>query len=153
MKVRKKNNLFKRRLSATIALLRKSNVVVVDISPSDTQGLMNWQRCQPIHTTRQLVDGVCDLPHNWTVFIAAFCQSQLGERYMKADEIVPQGCYRSEQINDSITLHHEALIATCNPAHVIGYGWIASPVGQSLDENQAARVFESLGCWDQQAVA
>jgi len=150
-KVRKKNDKARRLLRATDALLRTNHVVIVDIHPTDLQGLINWKNCRSVKAGRQLVDGVCDLPHQWAIYLAVFCLSQTGERYIKAQEIEPQGRYRSEQINDAITQHHEALIATCNPAHVIGYGWIASPTGESLTEEQAARVFDAVGCWEQEA--
>lgn len=150
---RKKNDTRRRLLRATDALLRHNHIVIVDIHPNDKQGLFNWQRCRSIHAGRQLIDGVCDLPHNWTVYLAVFCRSQLGERYIKGEEIVPQGRYRSEQINEAITQCHDALIATCNPAHVLGYGWIASPVGESLTEEQAGKVFDAVGCWEEQVAA
>lgn len=150
---RKKNNARRRLQRATDALLRQNHIVVVDIHPADKQGLLNWQKCRSVHAGRQLVDGVCDLPHHWTVYLAVFCRSQLGEQYMKSEEIEPQGRYRSEQISEAIIHYHEALQATCNPAHVIGYGWIASPVGESLNEEQAARCFDAVGAWDVEPVA
>lgn len=150
---RKKHNPLKRLLNSTDALFRQNHIVIVDIHPADKQGLMNWKKCQSVHAGRQMIDGICDLPRVWTVYLAIFCQSQTGERYIKSEEIVPQGRYKSEQINASITSYHDALLARCNPAHVIGYGWIASPVGESLNEEQAARVFDAVGVWTHNEVA
>lgn len=149
--MRKKNNSRRRLLRSTDALLRTNHVAVVDIHPADTQGLINWKYCRPVAASRQLIDGVCDLPRQWTIYLAVFCRDSSGVQYIKGDEVEPQGRYRSEQISDVITQCHESLIATCNPNHVIGYGWIASPVGESLSEAQAARVFEAVGCWEQEA--
>jgi len=148
--MRKKNNAQRRLLRATDALLRQHHIVIVDIHPADKQGLLNWKNCKSVNAGRQLVDGVCDLPHQWTIYLAVFCRSQTGEQYIKAQEVEPIGRYRSGQLTEVIVHHHEALIATCNPAHVTGYGWIASPVGESLTEEQAAKVFEAVGCWQRQ---
>jgi len=148
VKRRKQHNPLKRVLNATDALLRKNHVVVIDIHPADKQGLLNWKSCRSVSAGRQMIDGICDLPRAWTVYLAVFCRSQSGERYMKSEEIEPQGRYRSEQISEAIVSHHEALQATCNPGHVIGYGWIASPTGESLTEEQAARAFDAVGAWE-----
>lgn len=45
--------------------------------------------------------------------------------------------------------HYRALLDTCNPAHLIGSGWIANPSGVSLDEEQADRIFSACGAWHQ----
>lgn len=151
--MRKKNDARRRLLRATDALLRQHHIVIVDIHPTDKQGLFNWQKCRSVNAGRQLIDGVCDLPHNWTIYLAVFCRSQLGERYIKGEEVEPIGRFRSEQLTEVIVHHHEALIATCNPVHVLGYGWIASPVGESLSEEQAGRVFDAVGAWTHNEVA
>ena len=151
--MRKKNNARRRVLRATDALLRQHHIVIVDIHPADKQGLLNWQNCKSVNAGHQLIDGVCDLPHKWTIYLAVFCKSQTGERYIKGDEVEPIGRFRSEQLTEVIVHCHEALIATCNPVHVIGYGWIASPVGESLTEEQAGKVFEAVGCWEERVAA
>ena len=71
-KVRKKNDKARRLLRATDALLRTNHVVIVDIHPTDLQGLINWKNCRSVKAGRQLVDGVCDLPHQWTIYLAVF---------------------------------------------------------------------------------
>lgn len=152
-KPRKKNDSQRRLLRATEALLRQNHIAIVDLLPQDKQGLINWKTCRAVKSSRQLVNGVCDLPHRWTIYLAVFCRSPLGERYIKGEEIVPAGQYRSEQINPAITHYHEELLASCNQSHVIGTGWIASPVGESLTEDEAARVFEAVGCWESSEAA
>jgi len=144
---RKKNNSKARLQRFTRALLSQNNIVVVHIHPSGRQGLINWKTCKSVAAGKLLASGICDIPHHWTVYLAVFCRSQTGERYIKADEIEPQGQYRSEQIAGVMERYHDALKAGCNPQHVIGCGWIASPVGESLTEDQAARVFDAVGVW------
>ena len=88
MKVRKKNDGQRRLLRATEAPLRQNHIAIVDLLPQDKQGLINWKTCRAINASRQLVNGVCDLPHRWTIYLAVFCRSPLGERYIKGEEIV-----------------------------------------------------------------
>jgi len=175
--MRKKNNPAARMQRNTRALLRHNCVAVVHVDPSGRQGLINWKNCRSVPPSRELAYSICEIAHHWTIYLAVFCRSQTGERYTKAVEIAPTGQYRSEQLGAQvieydaydeagtlievrseiepgvIDVEIEKLLATCNPAHVIGQGWIASPVGESLTEEQAARVFDAVGCWEQQVAA
>jgi len=45
------------------------------------------------------------------------------------------------------------LRAQCNPRHVVASGWIAAPTELTLEEAQAAAVFEAVGAWRQEKVA
>lgn len=150
---RKKNNPAARMQRFTRALLRQHAIVVVSVEPSGRQGLLNWKNCKSVAAGELLASGICDIAHHWTIYLAVFCQSQSGDRYIKAAEIIPDGAYRSEQLSAVMEAHHEELAAGCNPAHVIGKGWIASPVGESLNEEQAARVFDAVGVWQEQVAA
>lgn len=150
---RKKNNSGARLQRFTRALLRQHSIVVVGVQHSGKQGLLNWKNCKSIAAGKLLASGICDIAHHWTIYLAVFCQSQSGERYIKATEIIPNGAYRSEQLSSVMEAHHEELAAGCNPAHVIGKGWIASPVGESLTEEQAARVFDAVGIWQELVAA
>ena len=47
----------------------------------------------------------------------------------------------------------DPLVKSCNPNHLVGSGWIAMPGGTSLDEAQAARIFEACGAWQVREVA
>jgi len=174
---RKKNNPAARMQRNTRALLRHNCVAVVHVDPSGRQGLINWKNCKSIAPSNELAYSICEIAHIWTIYLAVFCRSQTGERYIKAAEIAPQGQYRSDQLGAQvieydafdehgnfievrreiepgvIDVEIEKLLATCNPQHVIGQGWIASPVGESLSEEQAGRIFEAVGCWEEQVAA
>lgn len=145
--MRKKNNGPARMQRFTRALLSQNNIAVIHIEPSGRQGLINWKNCKSVAAGKLLASGICDIAHHWTIYLAVFCRSQDGQCYIKADEIAPQGQYRSEQLAGVMEQYHNELMATCNPAHVIGQGWIASPVGHSLTEEQADRVFSAVGAW------
>lgn len=129
------------------ALLNSNHVAVINIDPSGRQGLINWKNAKSIPPGQAIADAVCDFPHRWVIYFSALCIDQLGQRYIKSQEVAPQGMYLSEQLTDVIETYYRELLDGCNPRHVVGSGWIANPSGVSLDEEQAARIFDAAGAW------
>ena len=152
MSKRKPHNLRVRLERSCRALLNSNHVAVVNIDPSGHQGLINWVNCKNI-TGRKIVDAICDIPHRWTVYLSALCLERPGSRYTKSVEIAPQGVYLAEHLTDVIEATYKALLAECNPNHVVASGWIAIPAVVSLDEAQAAHIFDAVGAWDQREAA
>ena len=152
MSKRKPHNLRARMERSCRSLLNTNHVAVVNIAPSGHQGLINWANCKNVKG-RKIVDAVCDIPHRWTVYLSAHCVDGPGSRYTKSVEIAPQGVYLAEHLTDAIETTYKTLLAECNPNHVVASGWIAIPAEVSLDEAQAARVFDAVGAWSQQKVA
>lgn len=131
------------------SMLRLHSVAVMDSEAAELQTLIDYKRARVITaSSRQgLVDAVCEIPHQWTIYIAYLCRSQTGERYMKSAEVVPQGIYKAEQLGDVIEPLARDLLDQCNPLHRPRLGWIAIPDSVSLREDQAARIFETFGSW------
>lgn len=152
MKKRKPNNTRARLERACRALLSTNHVAVVNIDPVGRQFLINWKSAKKI-VSRQVVDAVCDMPNRWCIYFSVFCVDQFGSRYYKSVEIAPQGLYLSTHLDGVIEDHYRALIDDCNPKHVVGSGWIANPCGVSLDEEQAARIFDAVNAWPAREVA
>ena len=153
MKPRKKNDMRRRVERSMRALLSSNHVAVVNIDPSGRQGMINWKNCKNIPPGQQIADAICDIAHHWTIYLGALCVDQFGKRYIKAVEIAPQGIYLVKDLADAIEHSYLALRGDCNPNHLIGSGWIAIPSAVSLDEDQAARVFDAVGAWSQQRAA
>lgn len=153
MKPRKKNNMRRRVERSMRALLSSNHVAVVNLDPSCRQGMINWKNCKNIPPGQQIADAICDIAHQWTIYLGALCIDQIGNRYIKAVEIAPQGIYLVKDLADAIEHSYLALRNDCNPNHLIGSGWIAIPSAVSLDEDQAARVFDAVGAWSQQRAA
>ena len=175
--MRKSNNTAVRMQRFTRALRRQHHIAGVHIENPERQGLINWRNCKSVAAGPQLASGICDIAHHWTIYLAVFCRSPNGECYIKAEEIAPQGQYTSAQLGPReveydlidedgrvigsttetepgvIDKAMTELVARCNQTHVIGRGWIASPVGDSLTEEQADRVFEAVGAWQQACAA
>ncbi len=131
------------------AMLRRNHVAVVDAEASELQTLINWKNASLITSNRRsaIVDAVCDIPHRWCIYLAALCCSQLGERYMKSVEVAPQGAYLAKDLEQVIETFSVHLKDGCNPQHLQGMAWIAIPNPVSLDEEQAARIFDAFGAW------
>lgn len=152
-KKRKPNNPQARIERFSRAVLRQYRVAVVNIDPHGGQGLIDWKTCKNVKPGRQVAEAIHDLAHPWVIYIGAFCIDQNGSRYIKASEVAPNGIYKAGHLSGVIEEYYRALLDTCNPTHVVGSGWIANPSGVSLDEEQAARIFEACGAWQQQEAA
>lgn len=153
MKKRKANNMRARVERSCRALLSTNHVAVVNIDPSGRQGMVNWKNCKNIPPGQKIANAVCDIAHSWTIYISALCIDQFGTRYIKSTEVAPQGIYKAEHLTEVIEAHYRALRDECNPNHLAASGWIAIPSAVSLDEEQAARVFDAVGAWDQKRAA
>lgn len=146
---RKPNNARARLERACRALLSANHVAVVNIDPAGRQGMINWKNCKNIPPGQRIADAVCDIPHRWTIYFSAFCVDPFGKRYIKSSEVEPQGIYLASQLEDVIETYYREVLDTCNPKQIVGSGWIANPCGVSLSEEQAARVFDAVGAWEQ----
>ena len=152
MSKRKPHNMRARIERACRALLGANHVAVVNIDPSGQQCLVNWKSCSRIRS-RQIVDAVCDIPHRWTIYLSVMCQKTNGEQYCKSVEVAPQGNYLVSHLTDVIEATYRDLRAQANPGHMFASGWIAIPTDTTLDEAQAAKVFATVGAWNQQKAA
>jgi hypothetical protein len=153
MSKRKPNNPHARLERFSRSVLRQNHVAVVNIDPSNKQGLINWKNAKSIAKGRHIADAICDIAHYWTIYLAALCVDQFGKHYIKSVEVAPQGMYLSGHLTDVIDTTYRDLIAGCNCEHVVASGWIAIPDRVSLEEEQAARIFDAVGAWGQERAA
>lgn len=135
------------------AALRTNHAAVVQIDPAHRQGMVNWKTGSSIPPSRQVSAALHDYPYRWAICIGAFCEAQDGERYYKFSKVATAGIYLAAHLPDFIRTHYVELMDTCNPRHVVGSGWIATPYDVELTDPQAAFVFEACGAWNQQAAA
>ncbi|MFV3402835.1 hypothetical protein ACNFIC_02620 [Pseudomonas sp. NY15463] len=152
MSKRKPHNMRARLERTCRALVTANRAAVVNIDPSGQQVLINWSNLKQIRV-RQIVDAICDIPHRWTIYLSVLCRTELGERYHKSVEVAPQGIYRAEHLTDVIEAMYSDLRAKSNPNHLVASGWIAIPTDTTIDEAQAAKVFATVGAWNQQRAA
>lgn len=150
MSARKPHNHRARIERASRALLSSNHVAVVNVDPGARQGMMNWKAVKNIPPGRALANAMCDIPHRWSIYVAAMCVDQAGQRYMKSVEVAPQGIYLAAHLTDVIEAYYSEIRSGCNQAHMVGSGWIAIPADVTLDEAQAFRIFEEAGGWNAQ---
>lgn len=150
---RRKPNNNRARLERTLRAILSSNhvaVVNIDVSGRHWQGMVNWKLAKRIPPGRRVADALCDIPHRWTIYLASLCVDQAGNRYMKSQEVAPNGVYLAEHLTDVIETCYRAQVDGCNPRQLVASGWIAIPCQVSLTEEQAYRIFDLVGAWDQQ---
>lgn len=135
------------------SMLRLHAVAVLNSEAAELQALIDYKRARVVATSdkQSLIHAVCEIPHQWTLYLAYMCQGQTGERYMKSAEVVPQGVYKAQQLGDVIEPLARELLEQCNPLHRPRLGWIAIPDSVSLSEDRAARIFETFGAWPSEA--
>lgn len=144
---RKPHNMQKRMTNSSASLLRQHGVCVVNIDPSNRQGLMSWNTLKNVRHSQVMANAICDYAHQWSIYIGAFCVDAQGNRYLKSVEVAPVARYKSESLADVIEHHYKALVKECNATHVVGSGWIAFPYAIELSESNAYAVFEAAGGW------
>jgi hypothetical protein len=93
MSKRKRYNHKARMASYYRAMLRSNHVAVLDAEAPELQTLINWKRAAAItsNSRRAVVDAVTEIPHHWSIYLAAICRDQRGDAYMKSVEVAPQG--------------------------------------------------------------
>jgi hypothetical protein len=153
MKKRKPNNIRTRKERLSRAELKANHVAVIHIDPSGRQGMINWKSCRSIPPGKRMAEAVCDIAHRWTIYVSVQCRDQRGHRYTKSVEVAPQGNYLAAHLENVIEDTYKALVTESNPNHRVASGWIAIPTAVSLTEEQAARMFDAVGVWNQQIAA
>jgi hypothetical protein len=148
MSKRKPHNIKSRIARSCRALLSTNHVCVVNIDPCGRQWMFNWKTAKVIRS-RQIVDAIFDVSHCWTIYISCMCIRQDGSEYLKSVEIAPVGMYLATQLTEAIEHYYTELRDSCNPKHLVAYGWIAIPAAVSLEEALAAKVFAAAGAWNQ----
>lgn len=85
------------------------------------------------------------LPYKWSVYIAIIGQNQLGDLYVKGEQLEINQPLLQGQIADVVSDHHYKLLDTFNKEHLRNVGWIASPQKHDIDPEQAFSFFEMAG--------
>lgn len=152
MKKRKPNNMAARIERSCRALLSTNHVAVVNIDPSGRQGMINYRSLRNI-APGKIGQAVCGIAHRWTIYMSVMCLDARGDRYTKSIEVVPDGMYLSDHLEDVIEHCYKNLRDEANPTQIVASGWIAIPEQISLAEDHAARIFEAVGAWNQVKIA
>ncbi|MBJ2182191.1 hypothetical protein JC795_28830 [Pseudomonas veronii] len=148
MSKRKAHNLQARIARSCRSLLASNHVAVVNIDPSGRQGMINYKSLKNI-APGKIGQAVCGIPHRWTIYLSALCVDARGDRYSKSVEVAPDGVYLSDHLEDVIEHCYKELRDSANQSQMVASGWIAIPEAISLDEADAAQIFEAVVAWHQ----
>lgn len=133
------------------SLLRTHHVAVVCIESQDRQGVINWKTLANISPSRQIQQGICDIAHEWTIFIGIMCQKPDGSQHLYSEEYALQGVYRSRDLSDPIEAFVQEVKSRANPNHYVSAGWIAMPYKATIEAPQASKIFAAIGGWQRMA--
>lgn len=139
----------KHTLLKSLAFIRLHGVMVIHVEPSGRAGLISWKDGRSVASSPDLELGIVGFPHHWTITLAVFCRSET-EEYIKSVELVPDRALKAESLAAECQTEHRKLEDGCNPKHVIGKGFVASPVGKRLTEAEAEKLFALCGAWHQE---
>ncbi|MDG9928491.1 MULTISPECIES: hypothetical protein [unclassified Pseudomonas] len=137
------------------SMLRNHHVAVIDSEAAQLQTMINWKHASLItsNSRQAIAEALCDIPHRWCIYLAALCCDQRGERYMKSTEVAPHGVHLAKALSEIIETYGVQLRDGCNPKHRPALAWIAIPDDVTLDEAQAALIFDAFGAWPTAAAA
>lgn len=143
-KVRKKYN--KRKQLNRVADHLTRNLVVCYLDKLDGCVLLDYKHGHLITPTEALIAAV-GMPHQWSCFIAAFGRTPRDE-YFKSEQIMTDCKYYQEDLSPVFEKHHLELIERVPEHQRCGVGWIASMHNLEFTEDQAGKIFEQLGAWN-----
>ena len=130
--------------NAARSVLRLHKVCIVNLNePYTFQTTFHHGNRKLIPASPRIAKALCDVPHRWTIYMAAFCRKPDGEQYTKAVEVETGGIYRAEHLTDMIREHHTALVNAQNPQHLYSSGWIAFPYPIEYSEADADALFSA----------
>jgi len=152
IKKRKPHNFKARMERAARALLKTNYACVANVEPPDRQIMLHWKNCTQIRS-EPVANALCDIAHRWTIYISVFCETPAGEQYSKSIQFTTDGVHLVINLADYMEQYHAELCASANRNHVIGSGWISVPDAIDLTEEQAAKVFKSMGAWTNKRAA
>ncbi len=140
------------RLSRAIVSRYKVNVAFSTGGDSMCH-LVHGRSGRKMRSDQNLINAIEHVPHKWSVLIDALCRKSDGEEYLKSELVsVPHVIYQRD-LADALTDMHKDLCKQCNPSHLVGAAWIANPTGHDIEQEFAAKVFESIGGWSSQELA
>jgi len=123
------------------------NLFVAFVSNDDNCILIN-KKGELIHISERIYKAIAEVKHKWAVYMAAFGKQADGKPYTKSSEVVTSTRYFQYQLIDTLNDEHKKLVRGFNSKQFIGAGWIASPVGCELTEEEAFNIFDTLGAWE-----
>lgn len=103
---------------------------------------------KPVTIGPSIADSLAKLPFKWSVYIAVLCRRQDGQNYIRSEQYNFDVPYHRANIENLLNERHDQLIRTCNSAHILNIGWIASTVPYDIEDSDAINLFDQQDGWD-----
>lgn len=147
MRKRKKQyNPYKAAEIITDAALK--NIFVAYVTGKDDLCVVINKKGELMQVTNRIYKAIAKVKHKWSVYISVFGFQPDGKGYSKSEVVNCQQRYFQCDLVDYLNSEHQNLINNFNKSQMSGAGWIASPSGVELSEEEAANIFDKLGAWE-----
>lgn len=145
----KKNNIHKRYDRYANALCHTNNLAVVHVwTDGNISHLIDAKNKHRILVSQALYDMMRCTRFMWTIQMSAFCIDQNGTKYIKSDVMETKQRYTQYDLAAYLGEMHDKLLDSVNQAHLLGPGWIASPLGREFTEKEADEIFDMFNPWE-----
>ena len=147
-KVRKKYNKMKLATNMANAFVKYMGVSYL---PNNNCELIDFDKHQVLKNSRPTqVTYMTQFQYNWNVLLMVYGRDELGNDYMKTEEVAAaRKCY-SGDIHEAINEAHDRLYQNFNKNHFVSLGWLASPKNRIWDYEKVTDLMSKLGAWDYQ---
>jgi hypothetical protein len=102
----------------------------------------------PIVIDPVIIKAISSVPYKWSFTLIVFCRSQTGQNYGAAQEVLCDAFQYHKDVQPTLNEIHNKLIGTCNPQHVCGCAWVASPHGKFLTDNELILMLDNQRAWE-----
>ena len=125
-------------------------ICLISCSNFFKKGILNQQinnnnkKGELLHTDYKLYRAIAEVKHKWAVYMSVFGFQPDGKPYSKSSELSTEIRYYQRDLVDHLNEEHQKLVKNFNHEQKHGAGWIASPVGRELTEEEAFNIFETL---------
>lgn len=123
------------------AVLSYNKVCIVRLDdPINFQTTFHHISGKRIEASDWIIKALNNVPHKWTFFQAAFCNSGRQE-YTKAHEVEFKQYRMVDTIKKQVMSFRQTLVDDCNPNHLRMTGMISLPYPVELSQEQADHLF------------
>lgn len=100
-----------------------------------------------LKTSKRLVQLTIHTRLPWNCLCMVLCRSQLDQQYIKSIAVNPVQPQTQPMLAPALNTQHQQLLSEVNPQHILTAGWVASPTGQDIPLDIAAKIMEQQGGW------
>ena len=146
----KPNSAHARMVRYARAMVHLNHLAVIEVDANQLHTIINWKNRTLVTTNARasLVDCITEVPHRWYLYLGAMNRYPDGTRYLKsAPALQLSNPYLAKDLTLLIEPDMKALLASCNPNHLVGAAWLATPYELDLTEKQADEIFYAFGAW------